>query len=922
MQPVLRIDVDCMKKNDDNKPRQKKFRKTAFFWTAMILCLTLFTGLGAADNWVGGLPLTTVQNGTVSGDLWFDATPAPNWGNNIVTKTFTLPEAAVAEPGRITWARLYISAYCGHMQSNYSFSITNSFDGDNDGVYEQVWAEPGQAAFQYLYDNEWNTLGNDNIALGGGSHDPYKMINDHENRVTSDYFMWYNVTELIKNQTINVNVNTTGSYDGRIKVITLVVAYNDPSSSIKTTYWVNQGHDTCSYYTEDNLGSVAVGSTTFGTTGLSGITSATLTVDYMASSSGDYGFPTAENNFNANKKTGNFINLPLDRDPDIQGAYSGLDSWNVTSSITGKSDVTLGYARDLSATGTSAFYKIPLAFLTVKSPYPPIANFSSNLTTGDAPLTVSFADNSTNNPTTWLWEFGDGEESTEQNPIHKYPVAGTYTVKLTAANAGGNDTEIKTNYITVKVPVTPVAEFNASPLSGTIPLTVQFTDNSTNNPTSWLWEFGDGNRSAEQNPAHTYTEVGNYTVTLTVTNTAGNATETKPEYIRASSPIVPAAEFNASPLSGTAPLEVQFTDNSTNNPTFWYWNFGDGKNSTEQNPSHNYTNAGTYTVTLTVATTAGQDKEVKTDYITVLEPTPDLLVSALTPEFRIYANISCTIGATFENLGTGDAGAFNATLSVNGAEVATKPIPGLAKSENVSMNFSWTPEAVGNYSLLVTADSGNSVTESNETNNIAETNVTVLLVTAPVAAFTANVTTGNAPLSVRFTDLSTGKGITTRAWEFGDGENSTEQNPSHTYTAEGNYTVKLTVANEGGRDEEIKATYIIVTQKALPAISIEVSPSTLDFGRLSPGKNSSPLELTLKNAGTSSINVTVEVSDSSSEDKMFSNGIYLDEAFWNTYEKTIEYNNQTNTEVTLQVPLDSWYGTYGGTITFWVESAD
>jgi PKD repeat protein len=911
-----------MKTNSGNESGQKRFRRAVFFSTSMILCLAVFTGLGAADDWIGGLPLTTVQNGTVSGDLWFDAAPAPDWGENVVTKTFTLPEAAVAGPGRITWARLYISAYCGHMQSNYTFSIINSWDGDNDGIYEQVWSEPGQAAFQYLLDENWNDLGNDNTALGGGAHDPYKKINDHENRVTSDYFMWYNVTDMIENQTVNVNVNTSGSYDGRIKVITLVVAYNDPSSSIKTSYWVNQGHDVCSYYTENKFEDVAVGSTTFSTTGLSGVISATLTVDYMASSNGAYGFPTIENDFNATTKTGNFINLQLDTDPDEQGAYSGLDSWNVTSSVTGSSDATLGYARDLSATGTSAFYKIPLAFLVVKSPFPPVANFSGNLTQGDAPLTVSFTDNSTNNPTSWAWDFGDGTGSAEQNPVHKYVAAGTYTVKLTVANAGGNGTEIKTNYITAKVPVTPVAEFNASPLSGTIPLKVQFTDNSTNNPTSWVWDFGDRKNSTEQNPAHNYTEVGNYTVKLTVANAAGNGTEKKIEYITANPPIVPVAAFNASPLFGTAPLKVQFTDNSTNNPTSWVWDFGDGENSTEQNPSHIYASAGSYTVKLTVATTAGKDEELKEDYITVIEPSPDLFISALTPEAEICANISCTIGATIGNIGTGDAGTFNATLSVNGTEVDSKTASGLVKGGNVSVDFSWTPKAVGNYSLMVTADSENSVTESNETNNVLEANVTAVLADAPIAAFTANVTSGTAPLSVNFTDLSIGKGITVWAWDFGDGNTSTEQNPNHTYTAEGNYTVKLRVANEGGMDEEIKAAYIIVTLKAVPALSIEVSPSTLDFGRLSPGKTSAPLELTLKNAGTSNINVTVEVSDSSSEDKMFSSGIYLDEDLWKAYEKTIEYNNQTNTEVTLMVPSGSWYGTYGGTITFWAESAD
>ncbi|QSZ68327.1 DUF3344 domain-containing protein [Methanofollis aquaemaris] len=336
----------------------------------LLLVLLLIPVGAAADQWVGGIPLTTVQEGVVSGDLWFDATPAPDWGQHNVTKTFTLPAAAVADQGRIAWARLYVSAYCGHMQDAKTFFITNRFDGNGDGVYETTWSEPETSAsfvalpvtYRYIEDG-----GNDNTALGGGPDDPYKTINDHMDRVTSDYFMWYNITDLIQGQTVGVNVDTTGSDDGRIKVITLVVAYDDPASATRTSYWVNQGHDVCSYYMEDSYGEVAVGTTSFDTTGLSNITSATLTSAYMASKNGNYGFPTAEQNFDAAIKTGNFTEVSLNKTPDVQGPYSGVISWDVTGSVDGTSDTTLGYARDLSGTGTAAFFKIPLAFLTVKS---------------------------------------------------------------------------------------------------------------------------------------------------------------------------------------------------------------------------------------------------------------------------------------------------------------------------------------------------------------------------------------------------------------------------------------------------------------------------------------------------------------------------------------------------------------------------
>ena len=180
-------------------------------------------------------------------------------------------------------------------------------------------------------------------------------------------------------------------------------------------------------------------------------------------------------------------------------------------------------------------------------------------------------------------------------------------------------------------PQAPVAAFSGTPTTGIRPVTVQFTDQSTNSPTSWSWSFGDGGTSTSRNPSHQYTAAGTYTVTLTATNVAGGDAETKTAYVKVNNPPPPVAAFTANKTSGTAPLTVAFTDQSTNNPTSWSWTFGDGGTSTSRNPSHQYVDPGTYAVKLTATNNGGSDSETKTGYITVNEP-PQSQYLSLTPK--------------------------------------------------------------------------------------------------------------------------------------------------------------------------------------------------------------------------------------------------------------------------------------------------
>lgn len=166
---------------------------------------------------------------------------------------------------------------------------------------------------------------------------------------------------------------------------------------------------------------------------------------------------------------------------------------------------------------------------------PPISDFEGFPLTGYEPLGVTFIDLSTGAPTGWYWNFGDGSPTgVDQYPYHTYTGAGTYSVELTSFNVDGSDTETKTDYIDVYAD-TPSAEFDTNKTSGYTPLGVRFTDLSTSvSPiTSWLWTFGDGNTSTSQNPTHTYSHPGSFTVTLTVMNAVGKYdTEIKTSLIR------------------------------------------------------------------------------------------------------------------------------------------------------------------------------------------------------------------------------------------------------------------------------------------------------------------------------------------------------------------------------------------------------
>lgn len=234
-------------------------------------------------------------------------------------------------------------------------------------------------------------------------------------------------------------------------------------------------------------------------------------------------------------------------------------------------------------------------------------------------LAMSFTDLSTTNypPITWSWDFGDGTTSTLQNPSHTYSAPGLYNVTLTVTNSvSGTD---YSNSVTMNLDIPSPPAVTADFAFTTAGLTATFTDSSTTTASGatinhWTWDFGDGNTSSTQNPVHTYSAPGTYTVTLTAGDSSANTGNV-------SEPVQVATASFSYVLNG---LEVSYTDTSTTlHPPIsaWLWAFGDGQTSNTQDPSHAYAQAGTYTVSLTITDASGANSPV-TQVVTVAASTP------------------------------------------------------------------------------------------------------------------------------------------------------------------------------------------------------------------------------------------------------------------------------------------------------------
>ena len=314
------------------------------------------------------------------------------------------------------------------------------------------------------------------------------------------------------------------------------------------------------------------------------------------------------------------------------------------------------------------------------------------------------------------------------------------------------------------------------------------------------WSFGDGtwfNTSGTMPQIiHTYTAKGVYTVQLTVCNAAGCNTTVGQNITANAPPGSPVAKFAKNVGTGLAPLSVQFTDQSTGTGlNKWNWSFGDGTwfNTTvaaQKSPTHIYTAAGVYTAQLTVSNAAGSNTTIPGQTITVTAPVDGPVAkitknvsSGTTPLTVNFGDRSTGTGINQRNWSFGDGTWFNTS--------GTMP----------QIIHTYTAKGVYTVQLTVCNAAGcNTTVGQNITANAPPG--------SPVAKFAKNVGTGLAPLSVQFTDQSTGTGLNKWNWSFGDGTwfNTTvaaQKSPTHIYTAAGVYTAQLTVSNAAGSNTTI-----------------------------------------------------------------------------------------------------------------------
>ncbi|MGI9607752.1 MAG: PKD domain-containing protein [Acidimicrobiales bacterium] len=415
------------------------------------------------------------------------------------------------------------------------------------------------------------------------------------------------------------------------------------------------------------------------------------------------------------------------------------------------------------ATGREDSQTVEITVVAVDEIRPPAANFRFRSDTIEVGEVLEFEDLSTGDPETLVWDFGDGTQTTGSLVEHSYSDAGVYTVELTASNGAGSDSTTATITVVAAV-VAPEAIIGAFPRTVETGQSITLVSESTNSPTAVSWDFGDRTTALGSEVRHAWADPGTFRIRLFVSNSAGNSS-TFADIVVQPRVDPPIARFTESDLVVVSGETLSFSDLSLNNPTRFNWEFGDGSTATGPNVTHRFTEPGTTTVTLTVENEAGRDDVSKT--VTVLPPPPDPPTASFTVT---NATVPVNTAVVFTDTSTGDPTSWSWNFGDGGSSSAQSPARSFGSP--------------GTYTVTLTASNAGG------SDSVSQT---IVVIDPPVASFD----TAASELAVTFTDTSTGL-PTGWSWDFGDGDTSTAQNPTHTYALPGTYTISLIAENAGG----------------------------------------------------------------------------------------------------------------------------
>jgi len=412
-----------------------------------------------------------------------------------------------------------------------------------------------------------------------------------------------------------------------------------------------------------------------------------------------------------------------------------------------------------------------------------VADFSANVVSGCAPLSVHFTDKSTGAPNYWSWGTSDGQLSRQQNPNFTFSKPGTYSISLLVKDANGNfSSASKTDYITVFP--SPSANFSSNLQVSCVPANIQFTDLSTPGAGSIVsrqWTFGDGASIADKDPLHQYTAEGYFNVTLVVTNSGGcSATTNRARYIRVIPGVKPDFTWTQTSASCSAPFDITFV-NQTSGPGHmsYTWDFGNGApGSTAVNPSTNYPSNNPYTVNLSAVSDLGCSGSISKT-VTFQGPTP-----------VINSPDSTCLNTPVSFSSGGSPTPVSSSWSFGDGNTSTQPNP-----DN-------TYTASGTYTVTLTNNYGTCSSSSTKSMKV---------ITNPGITFTTASSPAGCqpPLNVSFTDQT--PGATAWSWDFGDGSPVAHgQNPTHQYTSSGQFSVSESVVTAAGCKTGIGTHYNLV----------------------------------------------------------------------------------------------------------------